>query len=186
MLQNEDEDAMESTLMDEQLLVGPLPIQSLEESGISAVDVKKLTEAGYYTVESIAYTPKKTILAIKGISEVKADKILSEAAKLIPMGFTTASSYHQQRGNTAYLTTGSKELDRLLGGGFETGSITEIFGEFRTGKTQLCHMLAVTCQVKSYHNSSFLCSYLVIKVVLRVNVCTLTRRELLGLNDSLL
>ena len=46
------------------------------------------------------------------------------------------------------LTTGSKELDKLLGGGIETGSITEMFGEFRTGKTQLCHTLAVTCQVR--------------------------------------
>lgn len=40
-----------------------------------------------------------------------------------------------------------KELDKLLGGGVETGSITEIFGEFRTGKTQICHTIAVTCQV---------------------------------------
>ena len=46
------------------------------------------------------------------------------------------------------LYIGSKELDKLLQGGIETGSITEIFGEFRTGKTQLCHTLAVTCQVK--------------------------------------
>jgi archaellum biogenesis ATPase FlaH len=45
------------------------------------------------------------------------------------------------------LIAGSKELDTLLGGGMETGSITEIFGEFRTGKTQLCHTLCVTCQV---------------------------------------
>lgn len=45
------------------------------------------------------------------------------------------------------ITTGSKELDRLLGGGIETGSITEMFGEFRTGKTQMCHTLAVTCQL---------------------------------------
>ncbi|TPP65742.1 DNA repair protein RAD51, partial [Fasciola gigantica] len=44
-------------------------------------------------------------------------------------------------------TTGSKELDKLLQGGIETGSITELFGEFRTGKTQICHTLAVTCQV---------------------------------------
>lgn len=35
----------------------------------------------------------------------------------------------------------------IITGGIETGSITEIFGEFRTGKTQLCHTLAVTCQV---------------------------------------
>lgn len=59
------------------------------------------------------------------------------------------------RSEIIQLTTGSKELDRLLGGGIETGSITEIFGEFRTGKTQICHTLAVTCQVKlTYFPSS--------------------------------
>merc|ERR1719293_578867 len=45
------------------------------------------------------------------------------------------------------LTTGSPKLDALLGGGVETGQITEIFGEFRCGKTQLCHTLCVTCQL---------------------------------------
>ena len=45
------------------------------------------------------------------------------------------------------ITTGSKELDKLLNGGIETGSITEMFGEFRTGKSQLCHTMAVTCQL---------------------------------------
>ena len=45
------------------------------------------------------------------------------------------------------LSSGSQSLDQLLGGGVETGSITEIFGEFRTGKTQICHTLAVTCQL---------------------------------------
>jgi DNA repair protein RAD51 len=44
------------------------------------------------------------------------------------------------------LSTGSKDLDKLLGGGIETGAITELFGEFRTGKTQLCHMLCVMAQ----------------------------------------
>lgn len=63
------------------------------------------------------------------------------------MGFTTATEFHQRRSEIIYLTTGSAELDKLLGGGLETGSITEIFGEFRTGKTQLCHTLAVTCQL---------------------------------------
>lgn len=126
---------------------GPLPIQKLEECGISATDVKKLVEAGFHTVESIAYTPKKAILLIKGISEAKADKILSEAARLIPMGFSTATDFHLRRQEIVYISSGSKELDRLLGGGFETGSITEMFGEFRTGKTQVCHTLAVTCQL---------------------------------------
>lgn len=63
------------------------------------------------------------------------------------MGFTTATVFHQKRAEMIFLTTGSKELNRLLGGGIETGSITELFGEFRTGKTQICHTLAVTCQV---------------------------------------
>ncbi len=66
-----------------------------------------------------------------------------------------------QTGNcaTVYITVqqphvpSSKELDKLLGGGIETGSITEIFGEFRTGKTQLCLTLAVICQACSYLSS---------------------------------
>lgn len=136
----------DGTILEEELC-GPLPLTKLEENGISAVDVKKLMEAGFYTVESIAYTPKKALLQIKGISEAKADKIISESAKLVPMGFTTATEFNQRRAEIVYITTGSKELDRLLGGGIETGSITEIFGEFRTGKTQLCHTLAVACQL---------------------------------------
>eukprot|EP00966_Prymnesium_polylepis_P190051 4404311-Prymnesium_polylepis.1 len=63
------------------------------------------------------------------------------------MGFTTATEVHMQRQDICHLTTGGKELDGLLKGGIETGSITEIFGEFRTGKTQLCHTLCVTCQL---------------------------------------
>jgi DNA repair protein RAD51 len=63
------------------------------------------------------------------------------------MGFSTATEIHQQRQDILHLTSGSKELDKLLQGGIETGSITELFGEFRTGKTQLCHMLCVTCQL---------------------------------------
>ena len=126
---------------------GPILISKLEQHGISASDIKKLSEAGYYTIESLAYTPKKTLLAIKGISEAKADKILNEVLKLVPMGFTTATEFHQKRSEIIQVTTGSKELDKLLQGGVETGSITEIFGEFRTGKTQLCHQLCVTCQL---------------------------------------
>lgn len=125
----------------------PTPLTQLEGNGISARDIKTIIEAGYNTVESIAYTPKRTLLTIKGISEAKADKLILEAAKLVPMGFTTATEMHQRRSELICVTTGSKQLDTLLAGGVETGSITEIFGEFRTGKSQLCHTLAVTCQL---------------------------------------
>lgn len=53
--------------------------------GLTATDIKKLTEAGYHTVESVAYTPKKALLAIKGISETKADKFLTEGMCLSEM-----------------------------------------------------------------------------------------------------
>ncbi|KAI3364122.1 hypothetical protein L3Q82_010799, partial [Scortum barcoo] len=119
----------------------------MQQCGISASDIKKLEDAGFHTIEAVAYAPKKELLNIKGISEAKADKILAEAAKLVPMGFTTATEFHQRRAEIIQISTGSKELDKLLQGGIETGSITEMFGEFRTGKTQLCHTLAVTCQL---------------------------------------
>ncbi|XP_016087116.1 DNA repair protein RAD51 homolog A-like [Sinocyclocheilus grahami] len=126
---------------------GPQPISRLEQCGISSSDIKKLEDGGFHTVEAVAYAPKKELLHIKGVSEAKADKILTEAAKMVPMGFTTATEFHQRRAEIIQISTGSKELDKLLQGGIETGSITEMFGEFRTGKTQLCHTLAVTCQL---------------------------------------
>lgn len=125
----------------------PTPISALEGNGIQPRDIKALIEGGYHTVESIAYTPKRAILTVKGISEAKADKIIAEAAKVVPMGFTTATDMHHRRNELITITTGSKQLDTLLAGGIETGSITEIFGEFRTGKSQICHTLAVTCQL---------------------------------------
>ncbi|OTF75732.1 DNA repair protein RAD51-like protein [Euroglyphus maynei] len=123
------------------------PIQKLEGFGIQAQDIKKLQEYGFHTIEAIAYTPRKALEKIKGISENKAEKIINAAIKLVPMGFSTATEYHQKRSEIVMITTGSKELDSLLKGGIETGSITELFGEFRTGKSQLCHMLSVTCQL---------------------------------------
>ncbi|KAF8947298.1 recombinase rad51, partial [Haplosporangium bisporale] len=137
----------EEVMDEEEAVAGHMLTEKLEECGILAADVKKLRDAGYYTVESIAFTPKKQLLTIKGISDTKADKILSEASRLVPMGFTTATEFHQRRSELIQITTGSSDLDKLLGGGLETGSITELFGEFRTGKSQICHMLAVTCQL---------------------------------------
>lgn len=126
---------------------GPISVEALEKSGIPALDVKKLQEGGFNTVESIAFSTKKQLINVKGISEAKAEKIMLAAAQLVNLGFSSASSFFQQRQDIVYLSTGSSALDKLLGGGIETGSLTEMFGEFRTGKTQLCHTLAVTCQL---------------------------------------
>ncbi|KAF9015099.1 Rad51-domain-containing protein [Cyathus striatus] len=128
-------------------LAGPLLVSKLQEAGIHPNDIKKLAEAGLNTVEAVAFTPKKHLVTIKGISDQKADKILAEAQKIVPLGFQSATEVHARRSELVHITTGSKQLDALLGGGIETGAITELFGEFRTGKSQLCHTLAVTCQL---------------------------------------
>lgn len=57
---------------------GPVLVAKLAEAGIHPNDIKKLAEAGLNTVESVAFTPKKNLITIKGISDAKADKILAE------------------------------------------------------------------------------------------------------------
>ncbi|XP_022036150.1 DNA repair protein RAD51 homolog [Helianthus annuus] len=126
---------------------GPFPVEQLQASGIAALDIKKLKDAGLCTVESVAYSPRKELLQIKGISEAKVDKIVEAASKLVPLGFTSAGQLHAQRQEIIQISSGSRELDKILDGGIETGSITELYGEFRSGKTQLCHTLCVTCQL---------------------------------------
>lgn len=126
----------------------PTHLSALEGvAGLTKRDIQLVVEGGYQTVESVAYTPRRMLEQVKGISEQKAAKILAEASKLVPMGFTTATEMHQRRSELISITTGSKNLDTLLAGGIETGSVTELFGEFRTGKSQICHTLAVTCQL---------------------------------------
>ena len=58
-----------------------------------------------------------------------------------------ADEYKNISSGTMKITTSSKELDKILDGGIRTGSITKIIGGFGAGKTQICHTLAVTCQV---------------------------------------
>ncbi|KAK8812835.1 hypothetical protein WA538_001766 [Blastocystis sp. DL] len=92
-------------------------------------------------------TTMKKLIEVKGISEAKGQKIQQAAMKLVPMGFTSATEYNEARKDLIHISTGCKELDAILGGGMEAGSITELYGEFRTGKTQLCHTLSVICQL---------------------------------------
>lgn len=77
------------------------------------------------------------------------EKIREAAKKLDARGgtFKTGNEVKERRKQVIRITTGATALDAILGGGIETGSITELFGEFRTGKTQIAHTLCVTCQL---------------------------------------
>lgn len=89
----------------------------------------------------------RTLLKIKGFSEAKVDKLKEACAKLLPSSFITGIEALEKRQQVYRISTGSKEFDKLLGGGVQSLSITEAFGEFRTGKTQLSHTLCVTTQL---------------------------------------
>lgn len=92
-------------------------------------------------------TSKRSLYRVKGMSEAKVDKIKEAACKVLDAGFITALEYSVKRQSVFKLSTGSTDLDRLLGGGIQSMSITEAFGEFRTGKTQLCLTLCISCQL---------------------------------------
>lgn len=75
------------------------------------------------------------------------EKIKEAAGKIIKVGFIPATIQLDIRQKVFSLSTGSKQLDSILGGGIMTMSITEVFGEFRCGKTQMSHTLCVTAQL---------------------------------------
>ncbi len=87
-----------------------------------------MKDAGFYTVSSVLMRTKKALLQVKGLSEPKIDKIRDAALKIVGVGFITGSEARQRRGQICYISTGSQALNEILGGGIETGSITEAFG----------------------------------------------------------
>lgn len=84
---------------------------------------------------------------MKGLSEIKVEKIKEAAGKLLNTGFISATDQAQNRSRVIAISTGSAALDAVLGGGIKTMSITEVFGEYRCGKTQLAHTFCVTAQL---------------------------------------
>ncbi|CAG8474680.1 6118_t:CDS:10 [Ambispora gerdemannii] len=122
-------------------------IDELQNHGISAADITKLKSAGICTVKAIQMNTRKNLCKIKGLSEAKIDKVKESASKLQTSSFITGTEFSFIRSKVLWISTGSKQLDALLGGGIPTMSITEAFGEFRTGKTQIAHTLCVTTQL---------------------------------------
>ena len=108
-------------------------VDMLQSHGINVADIKKLKGAGICTIKGILMTTVKRLTSIKGLSEAKVEKIKDISKSLCDSGFVTAFEFSEKRKNVFKIGTGSKELDKLLGGGLESMSITEAFGEFRTG-----------------------------------------------------
>jgi DNA repair protein RadA len=115
--------------------------------GVGEATLKKLIKSGFNSLESIAYTPPSIIQEESGLGEKTIVKLIKSSMDKLNIGFKSAEDVWEHRRTIAKISTGSQELDDLLGGGIETGSVTEFFGEFRTGKTQIAHQLCVNVQL---------------------------------------
>lgn len=115
--------------------------------GVGEATVKKLEDAGILSIRILAMYPLNKLMDEAGIGEKTAEKIIKAAQDIEKMGFKSADKIWEKRKTLNRLTTGSKNLDDLLIGGIEPGSVTELFGEYRTGKTQLAHQLCVNVQL---------------------------------------
>lgn len=123
----------------EELTVMDLP-------GVGPATAEKLSNAGYEDLMALAVATPGELVEAAEITEASAKKIIYAARSALKMGFESGTDILKKRQNIIKISTGSNNLDKLLGGGFETGAIVECFGEFGSGKTQIAHSLAVQCQ----------------------------------------
>jgi DNA repair protein RadA len=114
--------------------------------GVGPATAQKLRELGFNTVESIATAAIKE-LEPAGISEKKAMDIIRAARSTLSLTFMRADELMKIRQSVMRLTTGSKAIDEVLAGGLETQTITEFYGEYGSGKSQLCHQMCVNVQL---------------------------------------
>jgi DNA repair protein RadA len=115
--------------------------------GVGEKTAEKLKESGYDDMMAIAAASRGELMTAAGVGEETANKIIAAARDSLRMGFEPATEVLKKREAVGKITTGSKSLDSLLGGGLETQSILEAHGAFGSGKSQLAHQVAVTVQL---------------------------------------
>ncbi|MHA1648335.1 MAG: DNA repair and recombination protein RadA [Promethearchaeota archaeon] len=120
----------------------------MELSAISIIkprQIKILQEEGINTVEALAMNAPRDLAEFNGISDKMSKQLIWSARDILNMSsFKQVSSIEE---NYEYLSTGSESFDEILGGGISTGRLTEVYGAFKSGKTNLAHTLCVTCQM---------------------------------------
>src|SRR5213594_3729939 len=120
-------------------------VKSIEElPGVGPATAEKLREAGFTDLMGLSVASPQMIADAAELGTNVAQKIIIAAREAVDIGgFETGDVILERRKSVAKLTTCSKALDELLGGGLETQAITECYGEFSAGKSQLAHQLAV-------------------------------------------
>lgn len=114
--------------------------------GIGEASAEKLRKAGYSDFTTIASSTPHELAEAADIGVEAAKKAIAASKEMIEIGFETADQVYERRKSIGKITTGSKTLNELLGGGVETQAITEAYGRFSSGKSQLGFQLSVNVQ----------------------------------------
>ena len=122
-------------------------ITIIDLPGVGAATAEKLKDAGYDTMLAIAVASPGELVELVGFTEATARKVIQAARNELKMGFESGEDLLKKREQVEKVTTGSNALNTMLGGGVETGAITEFFGEFGSGKSSVAHQLAVSVQL---------------------------------------
>jgi DNA repair protein RadA len=124
-------------------------IDAIEDlPGVGSATADKLRESGFTDLMDIAVVSPQELASIAEIGLPTATKIIQEAGKKVQKDeFKTGNELFEKRQQIGKISTGSKTFDELMGGGFESQSIIELFGEFGSGKTQIAHQLCIIVQL---------------------------------------
>ncbi|MCX9015144.1 MAG: helix-hairpin-helix domain-containing protein, partial [Candidatus Methanoperedens sp.] len=115
--------------------------------GVGPATAEKLKEAGFNSVEAIAVASPSELAGFAEIGESTASKIINAAREAADVGgFETGDLVLERRKLVGKLSFGVGSFNELMGGGVETQSITEFYGEFGSGKTQVVQQMAVNVQ----------------------------------------
>ncbi len=115
--------------------------------GVGAATAEKLKEGGFNDLISLAVASPAGLAEVAGVGEAVARKIINAARDKLDMGFESGVELLEKRDKILRISTGSKQLDKLFGGGIESGGITECYGQYGAGKSALAHQLAVVAQL---------------------------------------
>jgi len=130
--------------------------------GVGPTTADRLRDNGYTTIEGIATASYADLAEAAEIGEATAKKMIREARKLADIGgFKTGTDVLEERKTVRKLKSLVPDFDELLGGGLETKSITEFYGEFGSGKSQISHQMAVNSQLpEEYGGLNGSCIYI--------------------------
>jgi len=116
--------------------------------GVGAATAEKLSDGGFDNLMSIAVATPGELVNSSGVTETAARKIIQAARSNMDMGFISGEDVLEKRNKVIKVKSGSEGFDTMLDGGFETGAITECFGQYGSSKTQIAHILCVSCQLQ--------------------------------------